>query len=103
MCEERMPLCGLRRGYDRIAIKRTKEKDPARNGREGTILTSELLPDKSQFSQEELEILDAVYQRFKKEGPTKISETSHQEEAWKKYINRDELISFDMAFCLKAI
>lgn len=73
------------------------------DGREGTILTSELLPDKSQFSQEELEILDAVYQRFKKEGPTKISETSHQEEAWKKYINHDELISFDMAFCLKAI
>lgn len=73
------------------------------DGREGTILTSESLPDKSLFSQEELEILDAVYLRFKKEGPTKISETSHQEEAWKQYVNSGQFISFEKAFSLKAI
>jgi hypothetical protein len=47
--------------------------------------------------------LGAVYERFKKETPTQISETSHQEEAWKKYFNTDMPINFDMAFTLKAI
>lgn len=73
------------------------------DGREGTMLTSNLSPDLSDLSEEEQRILEAVYLRFQNESPTKISETSHQEEAWKKYINRDEIISFDMAFCLKAI
>ena len=55
------------------------------------------------FSEEELEILGAVYERFKNETPTQISNTSHDEEAWKKYYNTDMPISFDMAFTLKAI
>ena len=57
----------------------------------------------SDFSEVVLMILDYVYQRFKSETPTQISETSHHEEAWKQYLNSDRLISFEMAFTLKAI
>ena len=73
------------------------------DGRAGTKLVSNLSPDMAGFSQDELEILEYVYQRFKKESPTQISETSHQEEAWKKYQNSDQLINYEMAFSLKAI
>ena len=73
------------------------------DGREGTMLKSNLSPDLSDFSEEEQKILDAVYLRFKKESPTQISETSHHEEAWKQYIDSGQLISFEKAFCLKAL
>ena len=73
------------------------------DGRAGTKLVSNLSPDMTYFSEDEKEMLEYVYQRFKKETPTQISETSHQEDAWKKYLNSDRLISFEMAFSLKAI
>ena len=73
------------------------------DGREGTKLVSKLSPDMAEFSDDELKILEYVSQRFKNETPTQISETSHQEEAWKQYLNSDRLISFEMAFTLKAI
>ena len=73
------------------------------DGREGTKLVSKLPPVMADFNDEELEILGAVYERFKNETPTQISKTSHDEEAWKKYKDSDKLISFDMAFTLKAI
>ena len=73
------------------------------DGRAGTKLVSNLSPDMTYFSEDEKEMLEYVYQRFKKETPTQISETSHHEDAWKKYLNSDRLISFEMAFSLKAI
>ena len=73
------------------------------DGREGTKLVSKLSPDMAEFRDDELKILEYVSQRFKNETPTQISETSHEEEAWKQYLNSDRLISFDMAFTLKAI
>lgn len=73
------------------------------DGREGTKLVSKLSPDMTEFSDDELKILEYVSQRFKNETPTQISETSHEEEAWKKYKDSDKLISFEMAFTLKAI
>ena len=73
------------------------------DGREGTKLVSKLSPDMAEFSDDELRILEYVSQRFKNETPTQISETSHEEEAWKKYKDSDKLISFEMAFTLKAI
>jgi len=72
-------------------------------GREGTMLKSNLSPDLSDFSEQEQKILETVYYRFKKESPTQISETSHHEEAWKQYIDSGQLISFEKAFCLKAL
>ena len=73
------------------------------DGREGTKLVSKLSPDMAEFSDDELKILEYVSQRFKNETPTQISERSHEEEAWKKYKDSDKLISFEMAFTLKAI
>lgn len=73
------------------------------NGKAGTMLTSNISPDLSCFSDNELQMLDFVYHRFKKESSTQISETSHQEEAWKQFVNGDELIDYNMAFSLKAI
>jgi len=73
------------------------------DGRAGTRLVSNLSPDKTYFSDSEIELLDYVFQRFKKETPTQISEISHHEDAWRKYLNSDKLISFEMAFTLKAI
>ena len=55
------------------------------------------------FNDEELEILRTVHQRFEKESPEQISDTSHKEEAWNKYFNTDLPISFEMAFTLKAL
>lgn len=73
------------------------------NDREGTMLVSSLSPDMADFSDEEKEILEAVYGRFQKETPTQISETSHLEKAWKEYFNTDMPINYDMAFTLKAM
>ena len=73
------------------------------SGAEGTKLTSTLSPDLSEFSDEELEILESIYQRFKTENSTKISDISHNEDAWQKYVDSGQMINFDMAFTLKAI
>ena len=73
------------------------------DGRAGTKLVSNLSPDMADLTDKELKILEYVYERFKKDTPTQISETSHHEEAWLKYLNSDKLINYEMAFTLKAI
>ena len=73
------------------------------SGVEGTKLTSTLSPDLSEFSDEELRILESIYQRFKTEDSTKLSDISHSEDAWQKYVDSGQMINFDMAFTLKAI
>jgi uncharacterized phage-associated protein len=70
---------------------------------EGTKLTSTLSPDLAEFTEDELNILETIYQRFKSENSTKISEISHNEEAWQTYVDSGQMIRFDMAFSLKAI
>lgn len=73
------------------------------DGRAGTKLVSKLSPDMTGFDEDELKVLEFVCERFKSETPTQISETSHQEEAWKQNIDSDQLINYEMAFTLKAI
>lgn len=73
------------------------------DGKAGTKLVSKLSPDMGGFAKDELEILEYVYQRFKNKTPKQISETSHQEEAWLRNLNSDQLINYEMAFTLKAI
>ena len=73
------------------------------DGRAGTKLVSKLSPDMTGFDEDELKVLEFVCERFKSETPTQISETSHQEEAWKRNIDSDQLINYEMAFTLKAI
>jgi len=85
--------------YDEISQEIVQFPD----GRAGTKLVSKVSPDMGGFGKDEFEILEYVYQRFKKETPKQISETSHQEEAWLKNLNSDQLINYEMAFTLKAI
>ena len=73
------------------------------SGMEGTKLISSLEPDLSNFSDEERQILETIYQRFKSDNSTQISETSHTEEAWQKYVDSGHPIDFSMAFELKAL
>lgn len=73
------------------------------SGVEGTRLTSLLSPDLAEFTEEELNILETIYLRFKSENSIKISDISHNETAWQKYIDSGQMISFDMAFSLKAM
>ena len=73
------------------------------DGRAGTKLVSKLSPDMTEFDEDELKVLEFVCERFKSETPTQISEASHQEEAWKRNIDSDQLINYEMAFTLKAI
>jgi len=54
-------------------------------------------------TEEELNILETIYQRFKSDNSTKISDISHNEDAWQKYVDSGQMINFDMAFSLKAI
>lgn len=72
-------------------------------GVEGTRLVATQSPDLSEFTEEELNILETIYQRFKCENSTKISDISHNESSWQKYVDGGQMINFDMAFTLKAI
>ena len=72
-------------------------------GVEGTKLTSTLSPDMSLFTKEETEVLIRIYNRLKTLNSAHISEASHTEEAWLKYVDSGQMISFNMAFDLKAI
>lgn len=85
--------------YDEI----TQEIIQFPNGMEGTRMTSKLSPDLNDFNDVELKMLNYVYQRFKDDSSTTISETSHHEEAWKQFVNSDKLINYNMAFSIKAI
>ena len=76
---------------------------PFLSGDSGEKLYSEIQPDMSALSQEEIDILDVVLQRFKKDTSNDISRTSHEEDAWKDYIGTKELIDYNKAFSLKAL
>lgn len=73
------------------------------SGIEGTKLTSNLSPDLAEFTEEELNIMETIYMRFKSDNSTKISSISHTEDAWQKYVDSGQMINYDMAFTLKAI
>lgn len=72
------------------------------SGNCGTKLCSDLSPDYNSFSAEELNILNIVLNKFKDTPASEISELSHEEEAWKKYYNTNQMIDYKEAFTLKA-
>ncbi|WP_446776658.1 hypothetical protein [Macellibacteroides fermentans] len=49
-----------------------------------------------------LHILEKVLDIFKSTSASQISELSHSEEAWTKYCNTTQMISYNVAFTLKA-
>lgn len=68
----------------------------------GTKLCSDVSPDYSLFTQQELHILNTVAEKFKDISAQEISKISHNEEAWRKYITTDQIIDYKEAFSLKA-
>lgn len=73
------------------------------SGKYGQILESDLSPDLSLFSEEELRTLHLVAERFSGSNAGEISDISHEEEAWKRYVSSGNLISFNEAFSLKGV
>ena len=73
------------------------------SGCSGVKLCSEIQPDLSSFKKEELDILNAVYQKFRNATANDISEMSHKEDAWIKYVNTKKSIDYSEAFSLKAL
>ncbi len=76
---------------------------PFPSGDSGEKLYSEIQPDMSALSQEEIDILDVILQRFRTTTSNDISEISHEEDAWKDYVDTKDFISYSKAFSLKAL
>ena len=70
---------------------------------EGSKLVSEMQPDFSVFKDNEIKVLEYVYSQLGEATSAKISEISHQEDAWKENVDTTGLIDFSYAFSLKAI
>ena len=73
------------------------------SGKYGQKLESEMSPDMSAFTDEELVTLENVVNRFIGTNAGEISDISHEEDAWRKYVDTGMLISFNEAFTLKAL
>lgn len=73
------------------------------NGNSGQKLVSNVSFDASVFTSEQISVLENVYSTFKNDTSSKISNRSHNEEAWTENVDRHDLISFDYAFSLKEI
>lgn len=76
---------------------------PFPQGNSGTKLCSEMHPDLSNFSEGEIEILEAVLKKFKATSANDISEESHKEDAWIAYNGTKDFINYNKAFSLKAL
>ena len=70
---------------------------------EGSKLVSEMQPDFSVFKDNEIKVLEYVYSQLGDATSAKISEISHQEDAWRENVSAAGLIDFSYAFSLKAI
>ena len=66
-------------------------------------LEDKLFAYKASLSEEELSCLAKVYETFKNETPSTISEISHHEAAWLDNIGSHGRIDYDYAFSLKAL
>lgn len=75
----------------------------SKNGNSGSKIVSEIDYDKACFDESEQELLNKVYETFKDDTPSSISEKSHNEDAWKCNIQNHSVIDYDYAFMLKAI
>jgi len=67
----------------------------------GIKLQSAALPDMSQFTQAEADILAEVTERFKTYSSSRISEENHKESAWLNNIGNRGIINYQEAFNLQ--
>ena len=75
----------------------------SKNGNIGNKLMSDISFDKTSLSDEQLTVLDRVYETFRNDTPTSISKKSHDEIAWIHNIDNQSLIDFKYAFFIKAL
>lgn len=73
------------------------------NGNVGNKLVSDMPCDRSSLSNEQLLILEKVYDTFKNDSSVSISNKSHEEPAWIDNQETHSFIDFKYAFSLKAI
>lgn len=71
------------------------------SGNFGIRLYSVLPPDESSFTEHECRVLEAVVSAFKDMSAADISQISNEEDAWKHYIESNDVIDFSEAFALK--
>ena len=71
--------------------------------KEGSVLTTDFLADKDVFTDVEIDVLNEVCSRFMKCTSTEMTRISHEENAWKDYVDEYKQIPFEAAFTLKAI
>ena len=72
-------------------------------GQESVELIAAAEADMSSFSEQELEVIDAVCTQMKVLSAHDISKLSHAEPAWKNYLHQSETIPFSEAFNLLAV
>ena len=70
---------------------------------ESVELTASAEADMSSFTEQELEVIDAVCTKMKTLSAHDISELSHSEPAWKNHLHQSDTIPFSEAFTLKAV
>lgn len=73
------------------------------SGNSGEQLVSEIEPDISNFTQEDLAVMDYVISKLGDKTSNQLSELSHQEDAWLKFKDTSLLIDYTEAFTLKAL
>lgn len=73
------------------------------HGNVGGKLVSETPCDRSAFTAGQLAVLEKVYETFRNDTASSISEKSHQEPAWTQNKDTHSSIDFKYAFSLKAI
>ena len=74
-----------------------------KNGNIGNKLVSEISCDISSLTNEQLAVLEKVYDTFKNDPPASISKKSHDEIAWIANSDTHSFIDFKYAFSLKTI
>lgn len=73
------------------------------SGHSGEQLVSRIGPDLSEFSKEELSILEEITYKFGGMNANQLSELSHREEAWQHFVDSATPIDYSEAFSLKAL
>ena len=69
----------------------------------GSVLIATAKADEGLFVEAELDIMDRICANMGAYSSRKLSDLSHQEEAWKNYLNNPVHIPFDAAFALSAV
>ena len=90
--------------WDRVycAFDEIEEQLKVVQGQECLCLKTDFEADMSEFSEDEIKVIDEVCSKVKDMTSRAISDMSHKETAWKDYVGKPETIPFNKAFSLVA-